>query len=158
LPELEIRRIAAADAGDVAQLLSADPREYAAGFDPFPADAAVIAAELATADRDRYWAIMRDGELAAFVMLRGLDAGFSAPAFGVYVAMSWSGRGLGRLALAYAEAWSRANGLAELMLTVEDANHRARVLYESSGFRFEGEHSPRGHLIYRKQLNALHPS
>lgn len=153
MTELGIRRLSDADADAVATLLSADPPKYRAHFDPFTVDAAAIALALSRASRDRYWGLTADGELVGLMLLRGLDAGYAVPALGVYVAEQWSRRGLARLTLAFAEAWCRLNQLEELMLTVHPENAPARGLYERSGFRFDGEHSERGHRIYRKSLS-----
>lgn len=133
-------------------LLAADGEEYRRWFTPFEDDADAVTAEIAGAVRDRYWLVALDDEPAGLVLLRGLDAGFAAPAFGVYVAERFSGRGLGSLALAFAEAWCRVNGLPELMLTVHPENLHARRLYERSGFAFAGETSEAGNLVLRKPL------
>ena len=123
-------------------------------FDGLPLDAGAIESELAAARRDRYWGIWDGAALKAVFFLRGLDAGYSAPAFGVAVAPDAQRRGLGRLALAFAETWSRWAGLAEIMLTVGAGNKRAIELYERQGFVFGGEQSAKGNLIYRKPLCA----
>jgi GNAT superfamily N-acetyltransferase len=85
-------------------------------------------------------------------MLRGLDAGFASPAFGVYVAERHAGRRLGTVALAFAEAWCSLNGCPEIMLTVHPDHARARQLYEDRGFVASGESSAVGNLVYRKPL------
>lgn len=136
----------------VSRLLSADPPSYRTHFEGVPTDAAAIAAMLASAENDRFWGIVAEGELVALTMLRGFDAGFAAPAFGVYVGRRWSRRGLGTLALAFAQAWCRLNGVLEIMLTVHPGNDVARAIYERDGFRFSGELSAIGHRIYRKTL------
>jgi len=152
LSELEIRRLDESDAGSLNDLLAADPPDYRRHFQPFGADPADVTSAIAHSQRDRYWGLFDDGHLAGVVMLRGLDAGFAAPAFGVYVAHDSSGKGLGTLALAFAQAWSRLNGYPELMLTVHPDNAQARAMYERDGFAADGDRSELGHLIYRKRL------
>lgn len=152
MSELAIRALVEADAAALSRLLSADPASYRAHFEGLPADAAALASVLGSAREDRYWGIAAGDELLALVMLRGLDAGFAAPAFGVYVGRQWSRRGLGTLALAFAQAWCRLNGVREIVLTVDPGNEVARDIYERDGFRFSGELSPIGHRIYRKAL------
>jgi RimJ/RimL family protein N-acetyltransferase len=133
-------------------LLAADPPDYRKHFIAFPVESDAIASMLEVAEQDRFWGIFVKDELAALVMLRGLDAGFEAPAFGVYVGKPWSDRGFAGLALAFAQSWCRLNDRAELMLTVHPENGRARRTYEREGFLFSGEYSPLGHRVYRKHL------
>jgi RimJ/RimL family protein N-acetyltransferase len=153
LSELEVRRLAASDAPAVSALLAVDSPDYRRHFQPFSADPTEIASAIGRADKDRYWGLFVDGErLAGLVILRGLDSGFSAPAFGVYVAHERSNRGLGTLALDFAQAWCRLNDYPEIMLTVDAHNTRAREMYERDGFVADGQRSDRGHLIYRKRL------
>jgi GNAT superfamily N-acetyltransferase len=149
LSELEVRRLGAGDARAVLTLLATDPPAYRRHFEADPAE---IASRIDDAVADRYWGIFVGGTLAALVMLRGLDAGFSAPAFGVYVAQEQSGSGLAALGLAVAQTWCRANALPEIMLTVHPENDRARRMYEREGFVPDGARSTLGHLIYRKRL------
>jgi GNAT superfamily N-acetyltransferase len=153
LSSLEIRPLTESDAAAVSGLLTADPPEYRRHFEPFPGDPASVAGVLAAAADDRFWGIFAErDELAALVMLRGLDAGYSTPAFGVYVAERRSRSGLAKLALAFAEAWCRLNRIDEIMLTVHPENDAARGLYEREGFSTTGAQSDIGHLVYRKGL------
>lgn len=152
MSELEVRRLAASDAPAVSALLAVDPPDYRRHFQPFSTDPTEIASEIGRAERDRYWGLFTDGALAGLLMLRGLDAGYVVPAFGVYVAHDLSGKGLGTVALAFAQAWCRLNGCPEIMLTVHPDNAGARRMYERDGFVADGERSGVGHLIYRKRL------
>jgi RimJ/RimL family protein N-acetyltransferase len=154
LSELGIRTLTAADADAVHRLLSSDPEAYRRHFEGIPLDTAAIAAVLADARSDGYWGIESGGQLAALVLARGLDAGYAAPAFGVYVGERWSQRGLAALALEFVEVWARLNDRSELVLTVHPENAVARGMYERRGFLFSGELSPRGHRIYRKALGG----
>lgn len=147
-----IRRLTPADAADLSRLLTSDDVAYRRHFAPFETTVEALAHVLGGARRDMFWGITVDGALAGLTMLRGLDAGYEAPAFGVYVAQSSSRRGLGRLAVAYAEAWCRLEGCAELMLSVHADNAPARRIYEHEGFHATGEVTDRGHAIMRKRL------
>lgn len=151
--DLELRLLSEADATAVSRLLTGDPPGYGEHFHPFAPEPESVRRALAGAVEDRYWGIRTDAdELLGILMLRGLDAGYSAPSFGVYVAQAASGAGIGSFALAFAESWCRLNGRPELMLTVHPDNESALRLYEARGFRFAGEHSDIGHRIYRKPL------
>jgi RimJ/RimL family protein N-acetyltransferase len=153
LRDFEVHRLADSDAVAVSRLLTADPDDYRRYFHAFQADPESVRAALAAAVEDMYWGIWA-GELQGIVMLRGIDAGFATPAFGVYVARAAAGAGIATFALAFAESWCRLNGRSEIMLTVHADNTAARRLYEATGYRFDGELSEAGHRIYRKQLDG----
>jgi RimJ/RimL family protein N-acetyltransferase len=151
--KLELRVLRETDAEAMSRLLTEDPSDYGKHFHPFAPEPEAIRQTLAAAVEDVYWGVWaRGSELLAIVMLRGLDAGFRAPSFGVYVARAASGAGIAGFALAFAESWCRLTGREQLMLTVHPENDVARRLYEARGFRFAGEHSEGGHRIYRKPL------
>ncbi|MEW5984347.1 MAG: GNAT family N-acetyltransferase [Acidobacteriota bacterium] len=152
MTELAIAGLQASDAVSVGQLLAGDDPDYARYFVAFDGGAPAIAAMIANARRDRYWGIRSAGRLIGIVMLRGLDAGYATPAFGVYIAQSCAGAGLGRLALEFATTWCRLNGYPEIMLSVHPDHTAAVRLYEAAGFRPDGTFTPRGHGIYRKSL------
>lgn len=152
MTDLLIRPLGPSDGETVARLVTDDPADYRRFFEPFSGGRTDIDAALGGAVKDSYWGFFIDGELAALLMLRGLDAGFAAPAFGVYVAERYRRRGLGTAALALAEAWCKVNDVNELMLTVHPEHGEARRLYEAEGFSAAGEESAIGHLVYRKRL------
>lgn len=131
-----------------------DPADYRRFFEPFPGGKKDIDAALERAVKDSYWGFYVDDQLSALVMLRGLDAGFAAPAFGIYVAERYAHRGIATAALALAEAWCRLNDLDELMLTVHPEHSQALRLYEAEGYSAAGEQSAIGHLVYRKRLHC----
>jgi RimJ/RimL family protein N-acetyltransferase len=121
-------------------------------FDGLPKESEALRSILSSAKADRYWAVYVENTLAGLFMLRGFDAGYSVPSFGVMIKRAFRGAGLGRLALQYAETWCRLNKVETLMLTVSEENRRARALYKSCGFVGAGERSLKGNLILRKKL------
>lgn len=148
---MRIDLLGRAEASAVTTLLREIDRSL---FDGLTLDPRALAEQFAAVHRDRYWGVWEGNHLQAIFFLRGLDAGYAAPAFGVAVASAAQGRGLGRLALLFAETWSRGAGLPEIMLTVGALNQRAIALYETQGFVHSGERSTKGNLIYRKSLRA----
>ncbi len=152
MTEISIRSAQPTDAGVVSAWLKTDPVAYRQYFQGLPAEEAALAAQWEQAQQDEYWVVEQSGCPAAIVMARGLDEGFQVPAFGVYVAHEYTGHGLARLALEHVLAWCRDRKIAHLMLTVSEEHQVARKIYEAAGFKFEGDRSPRGHLIYRKCL------
>jgi len=121
-------------------------------FDGLPKEPEALRSILSSAKADRYWAMRVEDTLVGLFMLRGFDAGYSVPSFGVMIKRGFRGAGLGRLALQYAEAWCRLKHVDTLMLTVSPENRRAIMLYAAWGFVSGFERSRKGNLIYRKRL------
>ena len=140
------------DAEASVQLLSESGDDEGGFFDGLPKEPEALRSILLSAKADRYWTIRIEEMLVGLFMLRGFDAGYSAPAFGVMIKRGFRGTGLGRLALQYAETWCRLQHVESLMLTVSQENRRALALYEACGFVNDGERSPKGNLIFRKRL------
>ena len=122
------------EAGEVSRILTAARPAYAVHFHPFAFDEESVRAQLERARRDRFWGMRSGGELAGFFMLRGFDDGYERPAFGVFIAERFAGRGLARRALTAATQWCEENGVKEMMLTVTPENAVARRIYEEAGF------------------------
>jgi RimJ/RimL family protein N-acetyltransferase len=140
------------DAPRLAALLQSQPAEYLAHFTPFAFDEQTIAEVLQSARNDRFWSLQWNGELAGFYMLRGLDQGYSRPAFGVFVAERFAGKGLARLALTESIRWCREQNCPALMLKVSPENPRAYALYVVNGFEVIGPCERTGHTIMELRL------
>ena len=140
------------DAEASSRLLSETGDEEGRFFDGLPKEPVALRSILLSAQADRYWAIRVEDALVGLFMLRGFDAGYSSPSFGVMIKRPFRGVGLGRLALQYAEAWCRLQKVESLMLTVSQENRRALALYQACGFVADGERSRKGNLIFRKRL------
>jgi RimJ/RimL family protein N-acetyltransferase len=151
--EAEIAPLEGADAAEVSAMLRAARAEYAVHFHPFAFDEASVRVALEKARRDRAWGLRVGRELAGIFMLRGFDAGFEAPAFGVFVAEEFAGRGLATRALAEATRWCEGNGVREMMLTVYAENRRAVRVYEQAGFVATDERQET-RIVMRKKVGA----
>lgn len=84
------------------------------------------------------WLILADGLTVGYMVL---TLGYSLSYGGrdafvdeIFVRESQRGRGIGRQAFAFMEAWGRDHGLKALHLEVERANSRARAVYQALGF------------------------
>ena len=100
------------------RLLSEPGDDEGRFFDGLPKEPEALRFILSSARADRYWAIHVEDTLVGLFMLRGFDAGYSVPSFGVVIKRAFRGAGLGRLALQYAEAWCQLKNVETLMLTV----------------------------------------
>lgn len=133
-------------------LRAASPPGYDTYFTPFAFDAPTLARILAERRADRYLALLWDGQVAGLAMLRGFDAGYSVPSYGVWVAHALSGRGLARASLEHAIALCRELGCPELMLKVHPDNTRARRIYAAFGFAQTGVDPRNANLVLRLPL------
>lgn len=149
-----LRPLTGDDAPALAALLSAQPADYMQYFIPFAFDEAAIRPLLSAARADVYMGVYWQDQLAGFFMLRGWDAGYSIPAYGVTIGQAFRGMGLGRVTLETAKAISRLKGASTLMLKVHPDNAPAKHLYESAGF-VQVDHDPRnGNLVYHFALGS----
>jgi RimJ/RimL family protein N-acetyltransferase len=151
-PDVSLAPLTAGDAQELAALLRHARTDYVVHFHPFAFDEESVSAQLSAARADRFWAIRDGGALAGFFMLRGFDAGYARPSFGVFVAEKFAGRGLATQALAHALEWCREHGVEEAMLKVHPQNTAARSVYERLGFRRAGVCGTTGHDILVKQI------
>ncbi|MET1412994.1 GNAT family N-acetyltransferase [Roseibium sp. HPY-6] len=127
-------------------LMRQEPPGYLRDFFPFSGDEDFLAS-VRDAKRDVYIALSLGDELAGFAMLRGMDAGYERPSFGVYVSSGQAGRGLARFGLDRALETAHRIGASEVMLKVAPGNARARSIYDAAGFRLSGQCERTGHDV-----------
>jgi RimJ/RimL family protein N-acetyltransferase len=149
---LTVRPLTAADGGALAAMLQAQSADYMAYFIPFAFDAATITGLLTAARHDCYMGFFVDDALAGFFMLRGWDAGYDVPAYGVTIAQAYSGLGLARLSLDLSKTICRLRQVKRLMLKVHPENTVAKRLYEQAGFVQTGIDPRNANLIYHFEL------
>ena len=90
--------------------------------------------QLAEARQDVFMSIFSNNILAGFYCLRGLDAGYARPSFGVYIQSRMKGLGLACASVRAAIAWCAAKSIPVLMLKVSWQNEGARRIYLESKF------------------------
>lgn len=140
------------DAEELTELLRSSRKEYSKHFIPFPFELNAIRNVLLSKKTDRYFGLKLDGKLVGFYMLRGFDKGYSIPAYGVWIAEEFSGKGLSKLTLQHAFSFCKINDIKKLMLKVAPENITAKNIYENFGFTFSSVDDKIGHLIYFKEL------
>ena len=149
--EPEIMELTTTDADAVAALLASASADYLRHAPRFLA----LPAQLRERRADRWWGFREKGQLLGFFMLRGFDAGFARPSFGVFISEPAAGRGLARRALDHALAWCHRSGIHSVMLKVAAANLRARELYVRAGFHDIGLCPETGQQMLGKEIS--HP-
>lgn len=105
------------------------------------------------AQNDVYKSLFFRKNLAGFYCLRGLDAGYVKPSFGIYVASLYKGRGLAGEALTHALQWCHKQTIEIIMLKVSSENKIAWKLYHDAGFKVTGICDDTDHIVMEKGLN-----
>jgi len=147
-----IRTLEPEDAPTLAMMLQSQPTTYLQYFIPFRFEEATVQGILQQANRDVYMGIFWQHELAGFFMLRGWDAGYDVPAYGVVIAHAFRGHGLGRLSLELSKTICRLRQVRRIMLKVHPDNLAAKYIYEMAGFMPTGVDPQNHNLIYRYDL------
>lgn len=137
-------RFRPAEEADLDAVLGMMRRFYAEDGYPFVEAEALRAAQELIGDPrlGRLWVAVDGGEVAGYLAVtlgfslehRGRDAFVDE----LYLEPGSRGRGLGREALAIAEAYCRERGVRTLLLEVEPHRDPAFELYRSSGFQDTG--------------------
>jgi RimJ/RimL family protein N-acetyltransferase len=91
-------------------------------------------------------------ELVGFYMLRGLDEGYPAPMYGVFIGYSHRNKGLASQSLLHAETTCRSSHIERLMLKVHPHNTVAKKLYEARGFTPLRQDPQNNNTIMEKSL------
>lgn len=110
-------------------------------FHPHPFDAETAKHICEYSGQDWYAAQWIESQkfsgIGGYVMLRGWDAGFKIPSFGVCVHPDWQGIGLGRLLIQAAITVACLRQSPAIRLKVYPDNDRAIALYSQFGFKFQ---------------------
>ncbi|MCU0342229.1 MAG: GNAT family N-acetyltransferase [Ignavibacterium sp.] len=149
---LEIKRISANQAKELSELLLKSSKEYSKHFIPFEFDLENVSTAIGKANKDMFYGIYVEKKLIGFYMLRGWDAGFEVPSYGVWIAENYSSKGISKLTLNHAISICRINLIKRLMLKVHPDNLVAKKIYENFGFVYQGIDERIGHLIYFKDI------
>ena len=149
---LEIKRINTNQANELSDLLLKSSKEYSQHFIPFEFDLDSVTTAMSRAKRDMFYGIYIDNALVGFYMLRGWDAGYEIPSYGVWIAENYSSKGISKLTLTHAISICRINSIKRLMLKVHPENLVAKKIYEDFGFVYNGIDERIGHFIYVKDI------
>jgi RimJ/RimL family protein N-acetyltransferase len=149
--DFTLRALRVEDAPAVSGLLRAQPPQYARFFYAFGSGEEEIARLLAARERDVYSGIFWRGELAAVFMLRGWDAGYEVPSFGVLVDVKHRGRAFMRISLDVAKLICRLSGAKRLMAKIHPDNVSPRGA-RRLGFVQTGVEAETGNVVYHMEL------
>ncbi len=152
MKNIEIKKIDVSHSNELSILLNHSAQDYTRHFDPFNFDLNSIKSILEIAENDVFFGIFVAHQMVGFHMLRGWDAGYDVPAYGVFISSDYSGLGIGKLSLRHAISFCRVNKIKKMMLKVHPENLIAKHLYEGSGFTQQGIDKKNNNLIYIKEL------
>ncbi len=145
---LIVRSLEVEDAPALSAMLRAQSHLYGRFFNPFEFDRETLASLLAKRSLDVFMGIYWQAELRGFFMLRGWDAGFDVPAYGVLIDERYSGYALAQLSLRMAKSICKLRGATRMLLKVHPDNEAARTLYEEAMFVQTGVDTQSSSLIY----------
>lgn len=146
-----IRPLCAADAAVVSDFLRRQPPEYARFFYAFDSDEARLSEILSAYRADVYSGVFWQENLVGVFMLRGWDAGFDVPAFGVLIDEQYRGGAFMRLTLDAAKLICRLAGAKRLMAKIHPDNVSPRGA-SRLGLRQTGIEESSGNIIYHLEL------
>lgn len=149
---LTIRALRHEDAPLLSAMLMGQPPRYARFFYPFDFDVAAIAELLRNYEQDVYAGMIWDDKLVGFFMLRGWDAGFEVPAYGLIIDRDYRGYGLEMLSLEAAKVICNLHGAARIMLKMHPDNFSAKGIARKIGFVQAGVEADTGNVIYHFDL------
>jgi len=150
---LEIKELTSEHSAMLSAKISSEKKEYLTYFIPFTdLSEENIRRILSEKKLDKYFGLFLNIDLIGFYMLRGFDAGYEMPSYGVWISSEYSNKGLSTLTLFHAFSFCKLNNIKTIMLKVHPDNTIAKSLYEKIGFEQTGIDEKIGHLIYHKNI------
>ena len=107
-----------------------------------------------TPSLDLFAILFDDTRPVAYGMLRGWSEGYTTPSLGVAVRVDAQHHGYGRAMMEHLHAEARVRGAHRVRLRVHPNNLRARRLYESMSYAYDGE--DRDELVMTLELLVAH--
>jgi ribosomal-protein-alanine N-acetyltransferase len=148
---LTVRSLVVEDAAAISSMLKAQTPGYTRFFYAFSFEATEIGRMLAACDRDVYTGIFWRGELVGIFFLRGWDAGYEVPSFGVLIDERQRGGSFMRLSLEMAKLICRLSGAPRLMAKIHPDNVSPRGA-RRLGLVQTGVERESGNIIYHMEL------
>jgi len=148
---LSIRPLEATDAAAISAFVRSQSPEYLRFFYAFDSDESAIAEMLSASKMDVYSGVFWQANLAGVFMLRGWDAGYEVPSFGVLIAQEYRGGAFMRLTLDAAKLICRLSGTKRLLAKIHPENVSPRGA-RRLGFYQTGVEESTGNIVYHLEL------
>lgn len=146
-----IRPLELTDIAAISAFLRSQPPEYLRFFYAFGSDESAIGEMLSAAETDVYSGVFWQGNLVGIFMLRGWDAGYEVPSFGVLIDEKYRGGAFMRLTLDVAKLICRLSGAKRLMAKIHPDNVSPRGAGRL-GLHQTGIEESTGNVIYHLEL------
>lgn len=146
-----IRPLAATDSAAISAFVRSQSPEYLRFFYAFDSDESAIAEMLSASKMDVYSGVFWQANLAGVFMLRGWDAGYEVPSFGVLIAQEYRGGAFMRLTLDAAKLICRLSGTKRLLAKIHPENVSPRGA-RRLGFYQTGVEESTGNIVYHLEL------
>jgi RimJ/RimL family protein N-acetyltransferase len=150
--QFNLRPLNPADAAAAAELIASQPDDYARFFYAFGTDAPALATTLGAVEKDVYAGLFWGEKLICVYMLRGWDAGYAVPTFGLIVDAEHRGQRVLTVALEAAKLTARLKGADRLMVKVHPDNEAGTAGALRLGFVPSSDEPETGNIIYHLGL------
>lgn len=150
-PGFRARRLVAADAAAILNLLRTQSADYLRFFHALPREEPALQRVLMECRNDVYHGLFEEGALVGLFMLRGWDAGYEVPSFGLFIAEEARGRGYLHLTLSMAAQLCRDARATRFMAKIHPDNlapRAARRLHLVA----TGVETETGNVIYHREV------
>lgn len=129
-----------------------EPPDYLKNFTPYNWRNESFSKAFLIKKKDQFYGIFVNDFPVGFYMLRGIDAGYDIPSYGVWISEKHSGLGLASLSLKHAHTICKLNGIKTMMLKVHPNNTIAKNIYEKFGFKFNRKDNASEDMIYHIEI------
>ncbi len=148
---LAIRPLESTDVAAISAFMRSQSPEYLRFFYAFGSDESAIAEILSALEKDIYSGVFWQDKLVGIFMLRGWDAGYEIPSFGVLIAQEYRGGAFMRLTLDAAKLICRLSGTKRLLAKIHPENVSPRGA-RRLGFYQTGVEESTGNIVYHLEL------
>lgn len=142
-----IRPLEPTDAAAIAAFMRLQSPEYLRFFYAFGSDESVIAEMLSKCEADVYSGVFWQAELVGVFFLRGWDAGYEIPSFGVLIDEKHRGKSFLNLSVDAAKLICRLSGVNRYMVKIHPDNVALRNV-RRMGFYQTGVEESTGNVIF----------
>jgi [ribosomal protein S18]-alanine N-acetyltransferase len=142
-----IRPLEAADAASIAAFMRSQSSEYLRFFYAFGTEKSEIAEMLSASRLDVYSGVFWQANLVGVFFLRGWDAGYEIPSFGVLIDEKYRGKAFLSLTVDAAKLICRLSGVTRFMVKIHPDNTALRNVHRM-GFYRTGVEESTGNVIF----------
>lgn len=144
---LLIRPLEPKDAVVISEFLKSQSPEYMDFFYAIDSNESTVKEVLKSVVKDVYLGLFWQGKLVVLFMLRGWDAGYEVPSYGLVCDEKYRGKDLFGLTLDFAKAICRLSGVNRLMVKVHPDNLALKNI-RRKGFYDTGVEESTGNIIF----------